>query len=180
MPPGSLTFRVATFADAPAVVALVQSAYRGEGARGGWTTESDLLGGQRTDLDEVLGLIAREGSVVLLAEREGGLAGCCHVERVDGGECYFGLFAVPPAGQRGGVGRALLAEAERVAREDWGCGAMTMTVLDVRVELLEWYERRGYRRTGEHRPFPYGNERYGVPKREDLRFEVLTRRLTPR
>jgi ribosomal protein S18 acetylase RimI-like enzyme len=87
------------------------------------------------------------------------------------------MFSVDPALQGGGTGRALLGEAERVARDEWGCDEVRMTVIDIRTELVEWYERRGYQRTGEHKPFPYGNERFGVPKRADLRFEVLRKAL---
>jgi hypothetical protein len=71
----------------------------------------------------------------------------------------------------------VLAEAERLAREDFGCASMRMTVIDCRDELIAFYERRGYRRTGIRKPFPYGNPRYGLPKRDDLRFEVLEKTL---
>ena len=71
------------------------------------------------------------------------------------------------------MGHALLAEAERVVRDAWALPVMRMTVIDVRHELIAWYERRGYRRTGVHKPFPYGDPRFGIPRRDDLRFEVL-------
>jgi ribosomal protein S18 acetylase RimI-like enzyme len=83
------------------------------------------------------------------------------------------MFSVRPDLQGGGVGKLLLAEAERIAREDWQLPVMRMTVIDVREELIAFYVRRGYRRTGIHKPFPYGDDRYGIPKRDDLRFEVL-------
>jgi ribosomal protein S18 acetylase RimI-like enzyme len=83
------------------------------------------------------------------------------------------MFAVAPDEQGSGLGKQLLAEAERVARDEWHCRAMRMTVIVQREELIAWYERRGYRRTGEYQPFPYGDERFGVPRRDDLRFEVL-------
>jgi ribosomal protein S18 acetylase RimI-like enzyme len=168
--------RFACLEDVTAIVALVESAYRGESGRRGWTTESHLLDGQRTDAALVRDLLAREGSRILVAIDDARMLGCCHIER-QGEECYFGMFSVDPALQGGGIGRRLLAEAERVAREEWGCGQMSMTVIDVRTELIEWYERRGYRRTGEHKPFPYGDPRFGLPKRDDLRFEVLTKSL---
>jgi ribosomal protein S18 acetylase RimI-like enzyme len=175
-PASDLTFRVATRSDAPAIVGLVEASYRGDSGRLGWTTESDLLDGQRTDLAEVEDLIARPGSRMLVADRDARLIACCHIER-HGPACYFGMFSVDPALQGGGTGRALLGEAERVARDEWGCDEVRMTVIDIRTELVEWYERRGYQRTGEHKPFPYGNERFGVPKRADLRFEVLRKAL---
>ena len=171
-------FRGAEISDVVAVAALVESAYRGDASRAGWTTEADLLDGQRTDAVEVGALIARAGSRVLLAEHVGGaLLACCHIEREATARCHFGLFAVSPGEQGGGLGRMMLAEAERIAREEWGCAVMAMTVIDVRAELIAWYERRGYRRTGTHKPFPYGDPRCGLPRRADLRFEVLEKPL---
>ncbi|RCS31278.1 GNAT family N-acetyltransferase [Rhodanobacter denitrificans] len=165
-------FRAATHADVDAIVALVESAYRGESGRRGWTTESHLLDGQRTDAADVRGLIERPGSRILLAERDGRLMASCHVEH-QGDNGYFGMFAVDPAGQGSGLGRQVLAEAERIAHGEWHCRAMRMTVIVQREELIAWYGRRGYRRTGEYQPFPYGDERFGIPRRDDLRFEVL-------
>ena len=97
---------------------------------------------------------------------------CAHVA-IEGDTGYFGMFAVRPDLQGAGIGDALLREAERVVRDEWNLPAMRMTVIDVRDELIAWYERRGYRRTGVHKPFPYGDTRFGVPRRDDLRFEVL-------
>lgn len=170
--PLSVAFRTATPADVDAVVALVESAYRGESGLRGWTTESHLLDGQRTDAADVGGLIGVANHRVLLAERDGRLLASCHVEQ-RGDTAYFGMFAVDPAEQRHGLGKQVLAEAERIAREDWHCRAMHMTVIVQREELISWYLRRGYRRTGEFQPFPYGDERFGIPRRDDLRFEVL-------
>ena len=177
-----LCFRAATETDVETIVALTESAYRGDASRAGWTTEADLLDGQRTDVQEVAELVARPGSLILLAEAADGgratpglLAGC-HLEK-RGSDAYFGMFSVQPSAQGSGTGRALLAEAERIAREDWHCRAMRMTVIDVRSELIAWYERRGYRRTGELDEFPYGDERFGIPLRDDLRFEVLSKNL---
>ena len=169
-------FRRATLADVPAVVALVESAYRGDGSRAGWTTEADLLDGQRTDADDVRSCIERAHSVVLLGERAGELVACAHVAGEDGAG-YFGMFSVKPALQGAGIGKQMLAEAERIVRDEWRLPAMRMTVIDVRAELIAFYERRGYARTGITKPFPYGDERFGLPKREDLRFEVLEKRL---
>jgi GNAT superfamily N-acetyltransferase len=187
-----IRFRAAGPGDVPAVVALVESAYRGDVSRAGWTTEADLLDGQRTDPGEVATLITRAGSRVLLAEdpatgsgrgsasgagQGGALLACCHIERENAQRCYFGMFAVRPGEQGRGLGRALLAEAERIARMEWGCTMMAMTVIDVRAELIAWYERRGYHRTGEYKAFPYGDPRFGLPRRDDLRFETLEKPL---
>ncbi|MBV1855302.1 GNAT family N-acetyltransferase [Catellatospora sp. NEAU-YM18] len=168
--------RDATAADVPAVVALVESAYRGEASRAGWTTEADLLDGQRTDADAVTGMIGADDGRVLLFERDGTLVACCHVQRREG-YAYFGMFSVRPDLQGGGVGRAVLARAELTARQDWAATEMHMTVLVQRDELLAWYERRGYRRTGQRYPFPYGDPRFGLPKHPDLEFELLVKPL---
>ena len=173
-----LSFRPASTADVAEIVALVESAYRGEASRTGWTTEADLLDGQRTDADAVADMLRQPDSTVLLADEDDGqLVGCCRLERRPGGEAYFGMFSVQPVRQGGGVGRQLLAEAERMARDDWAATTMVMTVIAQRAELIAWYERRGYRRTGETEPFPYGNDRYGIPRRPDLVFAVLAKPL---
>lgn len=177
---GELRFRAATDDDIAAIVALTESAYRGDASRAGWTTEADLLDGQRTDAQEVAGLIANPAVRLLLAEREGLLQASCVIERLAGdhaGDGYFGMFSVAPEAQGHRTGRALLAEAERIARDEWHAPAMRMTVIDVRAELIAWYERRGYRRTGEYKAFPYGDPRFGIPKRDDLRFEWLVKAL---
>jgi len=173
----SQRFRFAEASDVAALVELVQSAYRGEESRRGWTTEADLLDGQRTDPEAVLAALTMEGSVMLVAETDGRLVGCCHLEAQDGGRSHFGMFCVKPDQQQRGLGKAILAEAERVARENWGATTMTMMVVAQRDDLIAWYERRGYHRTGERKPFPYGDERFGVPKRPDLDFVVLSKPL---
>ena len=176
----ALSFRHATAADIDAIVALVESAYRGDASRAGWTTEADLLDGRRTGADDITACLARARSVIVLAERGGGpdaeLVACAHVADEDGAG-YFGMFSVVPTLQGGGVGKQVLSEAERIVHEEFGLAVMRMTVIDVRDELIAFYERRGYRRTGIHKPFPYGDARFGLPKRNDLRFEVLEKPL---
>ncbi|MBO0833739.1 MAG: GNAT family N-acetyltransferase [Actinobacteria bacterium] len=172
-----LAFRRATSADVGAIVKLVESAYRGDASRAGWTTEADLLDGQRTDTAAVGELLATPDGIVLLAEDAGQLVGCCHLERRTGGEAYFGMFSVQPTQQSNGVGGQLLTEAERLAQQEWAATTMVMTVIAQRTELISWYERRGYHRTGELRPFPYGDERFGIPRRPDLVFAVLAKPL---
>jgi ribosomal protein S18 acetylase RimI-like enzyme len=173
-----LAFRSATPADVDALVVLVTSAYRGEASRAGWTTEADLLDGNRIDPDVLRADIERRRSRVLLAERmvpdanAAELLACAHVADEDGAG-YFGMFSVRPDLQGGGIGRAVLVEAERIVRDEWRLPAMRMTVIDVREELIAWYQRRGYRRTGIKKPFPATDPRFGIPRRDDLRFEVL-------
>lgn len=171
-----LDFRTATASDIPALVELVTSAYRGEISRRGWTTEADLLDGQRIDSQLLLADIQRLRSAVLIAERERQMVACVHVADVDGAG-YLGMFSVQPGGQGCGVGSRVIREAERFAREDLGLSLMRMTVIDLREELMAWYERRGYVRTGIKKPFPYGDARFGIPRRDDLRFEVLEKQL---
>ncbi|MBS0214764.1 MAG: GNAT family N-acetyltransferase [Proteobacteria bacterium] len=171
-----IQFRAADSRDILALVDLVTSAYRGDDSRAGWTTEADLLDGMRIDGERIQADLDRDRSRILIAERDGGMLACAHVMEEDGAG-YFGMFAVRPNLQGAGLGKLMLAEAERVARDDWSLPAMRMTVIDVRDELIAFYERRGYHRTGIHKPFPYGDTRYGMPKRDDLRFEVLEKPL---
>ncbi|MEU6157951.1 GNAT family N-acetyltransferase [Streptomyces sp. NPDC047130] len=175
-PAPTLVFREATAEDVDALVELVQSAYRGDDSRAGWTTEADLLDGQRTDPEAVREIVADPSGRLLLAERDAATVACCQLEH-RGAHAYFGMFAVRPGLQGGGLGRAVLTEAERFVRATWGVTEMHMTVISVREELIAWYERRGYRRTGRTSPFPYGDERFGVPRREDLEFELLVKEL---
>ncbi|GAA2038300.1 GNAT family N-acetyltransferase [Catenulispora yoronensis] len=170
-----LKFRTATLADVPLLVALVESAYRGESSRAGWTTEADLLDGQRTDVADVEAAVSGVGSRMIVGERGGEVVACCQLQH-RGVHAYFGMFAVRPGAQGGGVGKVVLAEAERVAREELGVPAVQMMVLRQRADLIAWYVRRGYVRTGVTQPFPYGDERFGRPRTEVLEFEVLVKK----
>lgn len=176
MNPPATAFRAATADDAPAIVALVESAYRGESSRAGWTTEADLLDGQRTDLDDVLGLVRDPSSRVVLALRDDDLVGCANLRREDGAG-YFGMFSVRPTLQGQRIGDALLRECERIARDEWRLPSMRMSVIWSRAELIAWYRRRGYVESGERKPFPYGDPRFGLPRRDDLAFIVLHKAL---
>lgn len=180
-------YRDATEADIPALIALVTSAYRGDASRVGWTTEADILDGQRIDAAMLHEDLQRPQSVILLAEETRDdtpprLIACAHIAVEQGDDdgrdaAYFGMFSVRPELQGGGIGRMVLDEAERLARERFACTRMRMTVIDCRDELLAWYARRGYVRTGVTKPFPYDDPRYGIPKRAGLRFEVLDKAL---
>ena len=169
-----LTVRVAEAADVDSLLALVHSAYRGPSGREGWTSEADLIDGPRTTRELLAADVADPSISVLVA---GDLLGCAAVTHEAGAStASFGLFAVRPGLQGGGVGSALLAAAEDHARER-GATVMEMLVIDRREELIAWYERRGYARTGESRPFPYGAEGVGEPRDDDFRFAVLAKNL---
>ncbi|RNI19532.1 GNAT family N-acetyltransferase [Flexivirga caeni] len=166
--------RTANAADVAAVVGLVESAYRGQSSRAGWTTEADLLDGQRTDATEVAELVAR--GAVLVAVVDDALVACCQLEKRISA-AYFGMFAVSPTLQGAGIGGQLMAYAERYAERQWSSTRMEMTVLRQRTDLIAFYERRGYYDTGTRSPFPYGDERFGIPRRDDLEFTLLTKQL---
>lgn len=184
-----LSFRKATAADVPSLLKLVRAAYR---TKQGWTTEADIVADDRIDETGMLEKINAPNGQVLLASfspaaaaAAGGddheLLACCEVAIVPGSRKtgYLGLFSVSPAAQNGGVGRRVLAEAERWAREDMGAAVMEMQVLWMRPELISYYERRGYKVVeGETRRFPYEhlvNPREGT--REDLHFVILKKAL---
>jgi ribosomal protein S18 acetylase RimI-like enzyme len=160
------------------LVELVNSAYRGDSSKQGWTTEEHLLGGQRVDEDGILENIEREGSVILIAEDDdtGKLLGCVHLEN-HSGKCYLGMLTVDPTLQKKGIGKMLIDESEAFAMF-WGCTHLYMTVISVRTELIEYYKKQGFKLTGEKKPFPYGDERFGIPKVDNLEFVVLERKLS--
>lgn len=165
-----LTLRPATAADVPALVALVNRAYRGEAARQGWTTEAHLLDGPRIDEAALHEMLAAPNAVILQAFSEaGGLVGCVYLQP-QAGRLYLGTLAVPPEAQAHGIGRHLLAEAERQARQR-SCSHVKITVLGARPELVAWYERRGYALTGATEPFT-ADTRFGRP-RQPLELLVL-------
>ena len=170
---------IATDAELEAIAALVNSGYRGASSRAGWTTEADFLGGQRTDAEALRAdLAARPGAVLLtLRDEPGGeLLGSVWLEPQGPDVWYLGMLTVRPDRQARQLGRTLLAEAEAYAASR-GARRIRMSVIILRDSLIAWYERRGYARTGELLPFPYGDERLGVPLRDDLRFEVLEKPL---
>ena len=167
-------FRPATPADIPALHALIESAYRGESARQGWSHEADLLGGQRTDVEALAEIIADPMQTIIVADA---LTGCVLVAEKPGTKGYLGMLTVSPALQSAGLGRALIDEAERHARDVIGASAMEMTVIKSRTELIAWYIRRGYADTGREEPFPLDDVRFGLPKTTELVFVVLNKNL---
>lgn len=170
--------RPAAHADVDRIVELVTAAYRATGADAGWTTESHLLGGLRTDADDVRRSLADEAARVVVATSGDGVVGVIKVERLGPDGAHFGLFAVDPRGQSGGTGSRLLDEVERIARDEWGAAWMQLEVIHQRTDLQAWYRRRGYEPTGETEPFPYGEESFGLPRQDDLVFDLFRRPLT--
>lgn len=166
--------RPATPEDIPALHTLVESAFRGDSARGGWTHEADLLDGQRTDPVALTEVIADPDHTILIAFDAEVAIGCVEVKRAGTGQSALGLLSVRPDRQAEGLGRRLVAAAEDHARAHHGATRMEMTVIAGRAELIAWYERRGYARTGETRPFPMDDPRFGLP-RVPLSFVVLDR-----
>ena len=163
------------------MVELIQSAYRGDGSRDGWTTEADLLDGQRTDAEMIAASLADPDAHLLVADLDGDVVGCCELRRPAGADqASLGLFAVRPGLQGAGLGRRVLDEGERIVRDEWGRRRLRLEVIDLRSELIDWYRRRGYGATGETVPFPYGDQRFGLPRRPDLRFVVLEKPLADR
>lgn len=171
-----LLFSYAVIEDAPELVKLVNSAYRGEASRKGWTHEADLIGGTiRIDETSIIQTIQEPSSVIVkCVNNEKQIVGCVHLEKQDE-QLYLGMLSVNPEMQAHGIGRKLLQAAEQYAK-DVNCNSIIMTVISVRSELIAWYNRNGYRETGIRKPFP-NDPRFGTPVRP-LEFVVLEKSLT--
>lgn len=172
-----VTFRQAAAVDVASLHRLIESAYRGDTAKAGWTHEADLLGGQRTDPPMLRSMLADPAQTLLVAEDDGRLVGCVLVEAREG-YGYIGLVTVDPQRQAAGLGRQILAKAEQHIGDILRMDRARMTVIVQRTELIAWYERRGYADTGERAPFPYGDPRFGDPAHDNLAFVVLEKRIT--
>ena len=172
-----LTFRTATSADVPVLVTLVESAYRGDSARLGWTHEADLLDGQRTDPESLTEIIDDPDQRILVALDGPDIIGCVQIARKERGTSYLGLLSVDPRRQATGLGKQLISAAERAAATYFGAQLIEMTVIKQRTELIDYYHRRGYSPTGEERPFPHGDVRFGLPRTSELVFVVLSKHI---
>ncbi len=159
----------ATASDIPALNELVNSAYRGETSRRGWTTEADLLDGVRTDEAGLHNLLETPTATILTYKGDDQLLGCVYLDK-QGDELYLGMLTVAPDAQANGIGKQLLAAAEDIAHTQQ-CRVISMTVIPQRHELVAFYERRGYRSTGDTEAFP-DDPRFGIPK-EPLSFIVM-------
>ena len=165
---------IATTNDIPALNILVDSAYRGESSKKGWTTEEHLLGGIRTDEKGLSQTFDNESITVLKYTKNDKIIGTVSLEKQDQ-KLYLGMLTVSPDLQGGGIGKQLLKAAEVFAQEE-RIPKIVMTVISVRSELIAWYERHGYVRTGETKPFPMDDPNFGIPK-EFLEFIVLEKKL---
>ncbi len=170
-------FRNATAADAPVLVDLIRSAYRGAASQHGWTSEADFVGGDRIDQSGVRELIDAPGSMMLILTDGMSVVACCQLEDRGHGIVYFGTFAVDPGVQARGVGRRVLAEAERTATTRYGATRLKISVLDRQAQLISYYERQGFHRTGETGAFP-SDPIFARPLVEDLYFVYLEKDVT--
>ncbi len=153
--------QVSTIENAAELVALINSGYRGEVSKQGWTTEADILGGIRTNEDNIKDLINKPNAQLLkYVNSDGKIIGCVYLEKQEDA-LYLGMLCVSPALQGGGVGKALLYKGDDVAKVQ-GVKKVKMTVISVRTELIAWYERHGYYSTGEVKPFE-GDGLFGEP-----------------
>ncbi len=168
-------YKKAVLADAEAISKLVNVAYRGESSRKGWTTEADILDGLRTSADEVERLIESKNTIILLCLNDAELLGSICLE-VAKRTVHIGMFVVNPSLQANGIGKNLLAEAEKLAQEIWIVDKFQMHVITLRHELIAFYERRGYLRTGVVSKFPV-NPDVWQPKLDGLQLETLEKLL---
>lgn len=170
----------AASADLPAVADLINAAYRGDpSGRTGWTHEADHIEGLRTWPEALAADLAAHPGAVLLVLRDGPdapIQGCVWLKPLGGDAWYLGLLSIRPELQDRKLGRVLLAGAEAWARAQ-GARRIRMWVVNIRDTLIAWYERQGYALTGETEPFPYEDQRFGRPRREDLEFVVLEKAL---
>jgi ribosomal protein S18 acetylase RimI-like enzyme len=169
--------RAARPADAEVLAALIRAAYRGEDSRAGWTSEADLVEGERINPGQVRAMITDTGSLMLVGEDTDRIVACCQVRNEGAGLAYFGTFAVSPQAQGAGLGRQLMTEAEHQAITTFGATRLEMTVLAPQDKLIAYYERRGFHRTAETRPFP-ADPIYARPLRDGLYFVVLEKSLS--
>lgn len=166
-----LQIKPAELKHAELLVELINSTYRGESSRLGWTTEADLLDGLRTDLADINRLLTGSDSMILIAEQDQQLIGSVHLQR-NSDYAQLGMLSVKPSLQNQGVGKQLISAAEIIAQQQWGVKSMRMAVIPCREQLIAYYQRRGYGRTGESIPFPV-NPALWTPKVSGLCLEWL-------
>jgi ribosomal protein S18 acetylase RimI-like enzyme len=174
MPTTTPTTRPATLTDIPAIVSLVNRAYRDEALRG-WTSECDIVSGERTHAEEIKFLITEPGSELLVMLMDERIYGCVHL-RSQGSEVYLGMLTIDPGYQNHGLGKELLRFGEEYAQEHMGGKSISMIVVGQRTELIDFYLRRGYKRSGDTLPYPI-DQNVGQPKVDGLYLETLTKNI---
>ena len=147
-------FAFAVLADVPRIATLIELAYRGPTAATGWTNESELLTGPRSSPAEVESLVRDPEARFLMAVEGDRLVGCVLLKKYKAG-AYFGMFAIDPDRQGGGLGKLMVTRCEEAAKALWGATYLRLTVISLRKNLIGWYERRGFAQTGEREPFPF-------------------------
>jgi ribosomal protein S18 acetylase RimI-like enzyme len=165
----------ATISDIPALNILINSAYRGETSKKGWTTEEHLLGGIRTDEANLTELLIKENVTFLKYTENNQIIGSVYLEKQDK-KLYLGMLTVSPELQGEGIGKKLMQAAESIAKNAQ-INTISMTVISVRKELIAFYERRGYKKTGETKPFPMTDPKFGLPK-QFLEFSVMEKEIS--
>jgi ribosomal protein S18 acetylase RimI-like enzyme len=162
-----IIFRTAVLDDSLEIAELVNSAYRGESSKVGWTTEADLLGGQRTNAQLIQEIILDPNSRIEIALQDNRIIGCVHLVFEADNTLYFGMLVVKPLLQTQGLGKSLLSHLEKIA-QDTEQKIIRFLVIPQRHELVAFYERRGYLATGKSEPFPEDHLKFGIPKVEGL------------
>ena len=172
-----LKIQRAGVADAQELNRLVNSAYRGEESKMGWTTEAEILGGLRIDEPALKELLAKEETVILKSTNvEGNIIGTVCLE-LKSGYIYLGMFAVSPGLQGGGIGKSLMRAAEEFGVAI-GCSRIVISVISIRTELIDWYKRHGYVETGDGIAFEDIEGRFGDPKVAEIRLIEMEKLLT--
>lgn len=175
----ALTLRQVTAEHVVPVHALIEKCFRGPDADKGWCSEAGYFTSPRITPEGMLEKFNNPNTTMLAGyDPAGALIVCCELLKKENGSCYFGLFAVDPARQGGGIGSYILREAESHARTELGCSKMEMQVIESRDTLLAYYIRRGYVMTKERRPFPYHLFDKGTVLQDDMHFAVLVKDLT--
>ena len=169
------SFRTANNAEVEAIATLVNGAYRPESGVIGWTHESDLVAGSRTSAAQILETLSRHHSVILVGLNNEAIVACAHVEK-NGNSSHIGMLAVNPIFQGAGVGKLMLAEAEKYASSVFGSEKFVMVVVSERTELISFYLRRGYQKTGLVLDYPI-SAGVGIPKNPEMKIEALEKRL---
>ena len=167
----ALSFRQAMLSDAASIAVLINTAYRGEASKQGWTTEAYILDGVRTSTHEIQQLIESENSTFIVCNQGDDLIGSIHLNKTHD-SVHIGMLAVKPHLQNLNVGKQILANAELFAKKAWQAHKFVMLVITMRHELIAFYERRGYIRTGVLQEFPVKPELW-MPKVEGLKLERL-------